>query len=110
MPSTDPVLTAVPVVVIDARPLGDHDAQGHALFAIDLTVLVADGTPWRSRISVAVPAHGIRRLHPGAELAADLVATGGGVVPVIRFDDLDMTSISNTSPTTNVPSNARSQS
>jgi len=107
MSSTDPVTSPVPVVVIDARPVGGQDEHGLPLFVVDLTVLVADGDPWRSRLSVAVPDHGLRHLHPGAELTADLVATGGGFVPVLRFGDLVDRNPATPAPTAN-PSNARS--
>jgi len=107
MPSTDPATSPVPVVVIDARPVGGHDEHGLPLFVVDLTVLVTDGDPWRSRLSVAVPDHGLRHLHPGAELTADLVSTGGGIVPVLRFGDLADSNPAKPSNPAN-PSNARS--
>jgi hypothetical protein len=78
----------VRAVVIDARPLGGDDDYGNPLFVVDLTVLEGDRAPVRARVSVGVPSHAIRQLHPGAELPAELVHTGGGPVSVLRFGDL----------------------
>lgn len=78
-----PTTTPARVVVLDARPAGGRDRNGDAVFALDVTVLCDERTPFRSRLAVAVPDGALALVHPGAELPAVLVGEGELAVPVI---------------------------
>jgi hypothetical protein len=78
--------TDVRAVVLDVRPIGGEDGRGHPLFVVDLTVLGRDA-PTRMRTSFGVPPHALSQLYAGAELAAELVVTPNGPVPILHFGD-----------------------
>jgi hypothetical protein len=73
-------------VVIDVRPVGGRHRADALVFVVDMTVLVPDGPPVRTRVSTPIPDRALERIHPGAEVPVQLTWHDGDLVAVLDLE------------------------